>query len=528
METDRPLSSAHRWAITFSVMLVTFMQILDTSVTNVAIPHMQGTLSAGVEEIAWVLTSFIAANAIIIPATGWLSGLLGRTRFFLGCTVVFTIGSFLSGIAPTLELLVAARIVQGLGGGPMIPISQAVMWEIFPLRQRGMAMAVWGVGIMMGPILGPTVGGWIADNWSWRWIFYINLPVGAVGFLLASAFLFDPPHLRRPSRVDGVGLGLMVVGFASLQLMLDRGERQDWFESTGILTLAVLAALGLAGFVVRELTTREPILDLSVFADRNFALGTAVIAMTSLGFYSTMLLLALYTQRLLGYDAWTSGTVLAPGGLGNMLSLLVAGRLVAHMDQRLLLAVGCAVNGVALALMSNLTLGVDYWGLAWPRFVQGLGLGFIFVPLTTLALGTIPRERLGNATAAFNVVRNFGGSMGVALSTTLLARRGQYHQAVLAEHVDVWSPATAARLREWSEHFLAQGADTFTAQKRALALLYRDTLNQAQVLAYVDEFRVLSTLFFVLLLLVPFMRRVRAEPVPAAAGAGPAVPAATD
>jgi MFS transporter, DHA2 family, multidrug resistance protein len=481
------LSSARKWAITMSVMIVTVMQVLDTSVTNVALPHMQGSLSASVDEVAWVLTSYLAANAVILPATGWLSGLLGRKRFFLICTILFTVSSFLSGIAPSLEFLVAMRIFQGIGGGPMIPISQAIMWEIFPLHQRGTAMAVWGIGIMMGPILGPTLGGWIADNWSWRWIFYINLPIGVIGFLAASAALFDPPHIKRPVRVDVFDSGLIVF-------------------------LAVLAVCTLAGFLIRELTTAHPILDFSVFLDRNFTIGSGLVALSALGLYSSMLLVALYTQKVLSYDAWNAGLVLGPGGIGNMVSLVIAGRLVARVDQRLMLGLGCLLNAIGLYMMSNLTLSVDYWTLTIPRLVQGLGLGFTFLPLTTLALATVQKERLGNATAAFNVVRNVGGSIGIALATTYLARRSQYHQSTLVGHVDVWSPETTQRLEEWTRHFVAQGADTFTAGRRATAMLYHDTVTQAQVLAYADEFWVLSTFFFAIVLVLPFMRRIRSEP----------------
>jgi DHA2 family multidrug resistance protein len=511
---DGEISGAHKWAITFSVMLVTVMQILDTSVTNVALPHMQGALSASVDEVAWILTSYLAANAVIIPATGWLSGLLGRKRLFLICTVLFTVASFLSGLAPTLEFLVAMRILQGIGGGPMIPISQAIMWEIFPLRQRGTAMAVWGIGIMMGPILGPTLGGWLADNWSWRWIFYINLPIGVLGFLMASAFLFDPPHIRRPARVDALGLALMVIGFAAMQYVLDRGEREDWFESGWMVGLSVLAVCALAAFLARELTTRHPILDFSVFVDRNFALGAGLVSLTAFGLYSSMLLVALYTQKILGYDAWNAGLVLAPGGVGNMISLVIAGRLIALVDQRGLLALGLILNGVGLFMMANITLSVDYWTLAWPRFVQGLGLGFTFVPLTTLALATVAKDRLGNATAAFNVVRNVGGSVGIALATTYLARRSQYHQATLVGHVDVWSAETTRRMGEWTRHFLDRGSDTYTAQRRATAMLYHDTVTQAQVLAYADEFWLLGVFFCVILVVLPLMRRVHAEPAP--------------
>jgi MFS transporter, DHA2 family, multidrug resistance protein len=511
LDPAAPLPAFRKWVITVTVMLITVMQILDTSVTNVALPHMQGALSAGVEEMAWVLTSYIAANAIVIPATGWLTRLLGRKRFFLICTVLFTVSSFLSGLAPNLEFLVLARIFQGLGGGPVVPMAQALMWEIFPLRQRGMAMAVWGTGVMMGPILGPTVGGWVVDNWSWRWVFYINLPIGVLGFLMGSLFLFDSPHVRKPGRIDLPGIALMVAGFGCLQLALDWGQRADWFDSDLIVGLTLCAAAALVAFVLRELTAPEPILDLSVFTSRNFALGSMVIALAVVAFHSSMLLLALYTQTLLRYDAWSSGLVLAPGGLGNMMSLMVAGQLVARMDQRLLLATGALINLVALLWMSNLTLGMDFWSLAAPRFLQGIGMGFVFVPLQTLALSTVRLDRLANATAAFNVVRNVGASIGIATVTTLLARRAQYHQAMLVERADVTSPMTSARLQEWAGHFSAHGSDPVTAHRQALATFYRQAVDQAHVKAFVDDLWLLAMLFVVILLLVPLMRRVRVE-----------------
>src|SRR5262249_38871716 len=280
--SDEPVRSVHKWAITFSVMMVTVMQVLDTSITYVALPYMQGSFSASIDEMSWVITSFLAANAVVIPATGWLTSVFGRRRFYLICTVLFTVSSFLSGLAPNLEFLVVMRVLQGLGGGPVIPMAQAIMWEIFPLAQRGTAMAVWGVGIMLAPILGPTLGGWICDNWSWRWIFYINLPIGIIGFFMISGFLFDAPFHRRPRHVDLAGIGLMVIGFGCLQLVLDLGERNDWFDSTMIVTLAVVAVVMLIGFVARELLAHEPILDLRVFAERNFGLGTIAIFLIGL------------------------------------------------------------------------------------------------------------------------------------------------------------------------------------------------------------------------------------------------------
>src|SRR5437016_6575579 len=366
-------SGAQKWLITLSAMLVTVMQVIDTSVTNVVLPHMQGSLSAGVEEVTSLVTSYPAAKAISIPATGWLASYIGRRRFFLLCTTLFTISSFASGLAPNLTFLIIARIFQGIGGGPLIPLSQAILWEIFPLGQRGLAMAVWGIGVMMAPIFGPTLGGWITDNWSWRWTFYINLPIGIVGFFAASAILFDPPYLRKAGKIDIPGLCLMVIGFLSLQLFLDQGERYEWFDSGFIVMLGLTATVALVGFLVRELTAEEPILDLGVYRDRNFAASSVIMVFVMFGFFSSMVLLALFTQKVLGYDAWTSGLVLAPGGVGNLLSLVIAGRLINRMDQRILLLLGCLLNAWAAWNMSVLTSNVDYWALAWPRFVQGLG-----------------------------------------------------------------------------------------------------------------------------------------------------------
>ena len=505
-----PITPARKWAITLTVMVVAFMQILDTSVTNVVLPHLQGSMSAGLDEVSWVITSYLAANAVVIPATGWLVGVFGRRRFFLICTVLFVGSSFLSGAAPDLTTLIIARILQGLGGGPIIPLSQAILWEIFPFHQRGLAMAVWGMGFILGPILGPTVGGYLADEWSWRWIFYINLPVGALGFFMASAFLFDPPYLRKAGRVDWWGLGLMVAGFGCLQLVLDRGEREDWFDSSLIVTLSVIAVVSVVGFLIRELRTEDPILDLSVFTDRNFATGAALICIVGFGMFSGMLLVAVFTQKLLGYDAWTSGLVLAPGGLGNIFSLFASG-IVTRVDQRAMLAFGCLLNAVSLYMMTSLTLGMDYWALALPRFIQGFAVGFIFVPLSTLTLATIRRDKLVNATAVYGMLRNFGGSVGIAVVTTLLAQRSQVHQSTLVGHISPWDPQTQARLTRWASHFGALGSDAFTAERQAVAMLYRETQAQAQVLAFMDDFRLLAVMYGGLVFLIFFMHRMRTE-----------------
>src|SRR5881628_2347451 len=515
---EAPVPSAQKWAITLTVMVVAFMKILDTSVTNVVLPHLQGSLSAGLDEVSWVITSYLAANAVVIPATGWLVGIFGRKRFFLICTTLFVVSSFLSGAAPDLTTLIIARVFQGLGGGPIIPLSQAILWEIFPFHQRGLAMAVWGVGFILGPILGPTVGGYLADQWSWRWIFYINLPVGIVGFFMASVFLFDSPYLRRATRIDWWGLGLMIAGFGCLQLVLDRGEREDWFASSTIVAMAIVAVGALAAFLIRELTANEPILDLTVFTDRNFATGATLSTIVGFGTFAGMLLVAVFTQKLLGYDAWTSGLVLAPGGLGNIFSLFASG-IITRVDQRMMLGFGCLLNAVSLYMMTSLTLGMDYWALALPRFIQGFALGFVFVPLSTLTLATIRRDKLVNATAVYSMSRNIGGSVGIAVITTVLAQRSQFHQTTLGSHVTAWDPATRERLAQWASHFVTAGSDTFTAERQAVVMLYRETVAQAQLLAYADDFWILAVMFAAVPLILPLMRRIRMEPSTAATAA---------
>jgi MFS transporter, DHA2 family, multidrug resistance protein len=352
-----------------------------------------------------------------------------------------------------------------------------------------------------------------------------------LAFFMVSAFLFDAPFHKKPSRVDVWGIALMMLGFGCLQLVLDLGERQDWFDSTMISALAVLAVVMLTAFIFRELNTAEPILDLNVFRDRNFGVASLAIFLIGLGFNSSVLLVALYTQKILGYDAWTAGLTLAPGGLGTMIALMISGRLVSRMDQRLMLAFGCVLQAISLWLMTHITLTMDFWSLAWPRFVQGFSFGFIFVPLQALALATIRTERLSNATAAYNVVRNIGGSTGVALATTLLARRAQEHQATLIGHLHPWNPAMTERLQDWTDHFLAQGVDSFTAARRAMAMLYRETVVQAQVLSYADDFWLMLAVFCGVIVLVPFMHRVRADAPRARAASSerdPGLPAAAE
>jgi DHA2 family multidrug resistance protein len=489
-------ATGERWLVTVAVMAVATMQILDTTVTNVAIPHIQGSLSASLDEVTWVFTSFLAANAVVLPATGWLEALLGRRRFFFVSTLTFVGSSVLAGVAPTLEVLVAARVLQGIGGGPLLPLSQAILMEIFPPRERGTAMAIWGVGVMFAPIFGPTLGGWITDNYSWRWIFYLNVPVGALAFGLAWLFLREP-SARPPTvtRVDAPGLALLVLGVGALQVALDRGNRLDWFESTTITALVTVGAAASAAFVVRALTSPHPIVDLRILADRTFAIGTTLMAVMGFGLYSSMVLLTFYLEHLLRYDALTAGWVLSPGGLGSVIALALAGRLVDRVDPRWLVSVGAAIIAYSLHLMASLNLAADFWTVLASRFVQGLGMGLVFVPLTTTSLAGVPAGRMANATGLFNVVRNVGASAGVAILTTLLARQTQAHQAALVGRVTVWDPATAERLGVLERAFAAAGADPHTAAQQALHRLYEEVQRQAAMKAFVDDFRLLMWLF---------------------------------
>jgi DHA2 family multidrug resistance protein len=444
----------------------------------------------------------------VLPATGWLAALLGRRRFFFVATLIFIGSSLLAAVAPSLEVLVGARVLQGLGGGPLLPLSQAILMEIFPPRERGTAMAIWGLGVMFAPIVGPTLGGWITDNYSWRWIFYLNLPIGVFALVLAWAVLEEPAE--RPAairRVDGLGLALMVLGVGALQVALDRGNRLDWFDSTAITSLVTVGGLALVAFVARELTAAEPIVDLRVLADRTFAVGTVLIAIMGFALYSSMVLLTFYVEQLLRYDALTAGYVLSPGGVGSVITLAIAGRLVNRVDPRWLVSIGAAIIAYSLYLMASLSLAADFWTVLWSRFVQGVGMGLVFVPLTTMSLAAVAPGRMATATGIFNVVRNLGGSAGIAVLTTVLARQAQTHQAALVTRVTRWDPATAERLGLLERAFAAAGADPYTAQTQALQHLYADVQRQAAMKAFLDDFWILTLIFVAFVPLVWLMHR---------------------
>ena len=496
------------WMIAVAVMFGTFMEVLDTTVVNVSLPHIAGSLSVTPEEATWALTSYLVANAIVLPITGWLANYFGRKRLLMSAVVGFTASSFMCGFAPNLAWLVLFRIVQGLTGGVLQPVSQAVMLEAFPPSQRGKAMGFWGLGIVVAPMLGPVLGGWLTDNYSWRWVFYINIPVGIASIIMTKMFIFDPPYIRRlAGKVDAWGIGMLAVGIGALQVVLDKGQQEDWFSSNWIASLAALAIFMLVLFVIHELTTSHPVLHLRVFKERTYATG--VFLMTTLGFvmYGSLVLLPLFLQTVLGYPAIEAGIAMAPRGLGSFIAMPIVGFLTAKVDARKLLVVGLIGGAITLFMLGSLNLQIGYWDIFWPQFFQGLTMGLIFVPLTTVTMSLIAREEMGNATSLFNLMRNMGGSVGIAAIATMLSRRTQAQYNVLGSHVSAFDAQARSLLDQIRAGFVSRGMDFTTATHAAYAALSGMVSQQAVMVAFVQLFRILALVFAVVVPLVFIMRR---------------------
>lgn len=501
---------ANPWIVASAVMASTFMVVLDSTVVNVSLPHIAGDLSATINEATWVLTAYLAANAVILPMTGWLAARLGRKWLLMLSTGGFTLTSLLCGLAPSIPVLVAFRVLQGLTGGTLQPISQAVLLESFPPQDRGKAMSFWGLGVMVAPILGPVLGGWLTDNYSWRWVFYVNIPVGILALLLTERYLHDPAYLRRGGeKIDYRGLSLLAIGIGSLQLMLDKGHEDDWFDSSLIVTLAVMAVAALVWFIVRELRARSPIVDLRIYRSRSYTTGSIIMGLTFLVLFSSMVLLPVMLQTLLGYPAIQAGWALAPRGMGSAVGMVIVGALSARIDGRKLLAAGLTGAGATLFWFGSLNLQAGYWDYFWPQCVQGFSLALMFVPLTTLTMDGIRPEAMGNATSLYNLIRNLGGGVGIAMATTLVSRFGQINMHRLSEHVDMYSAAGAGMLRQMTQAFIARGGDPVMAQQQALGVLYRVTQREASMLAFIQMFRLLGVVCFALIPLVLLLRRPR-------------------
>ena len=504
-------TGAARLMITLAVMSATLIQVLDTTIVNVALPHMAGELGATTDQISWVLTSYLVSSAIVMPLTGYFAETLGRKRFLLICIAGFVAASALCGIAQNLAQIVGFRLLQGVFGAALVPLSQAIMTDSYPFEDRGKAMAIWGLGVMVGPVLGPTLGGWLTDIASWRWTFYINVPVGALSLFLA--YQYVEPGETRKRRMDWTGLALLGAGVAGLQYVLDRGTTQDWFSALDIRVAAGVGVGGVAGFVVHSLSRgREALFDLRIFADRNFSMACVVMMFIGLGLYGGLVLQPILLEGLLDYPIVTTGLVMAPRGVATAIAMLVVGRLVGRVDARLLVGTGMVVSALGSWAMSHYSLDVGMWRLIWPAFLQGMGLGLIFVPLSTIAYTTLPRQRMAEAAGIYSLVRTLGSAAGISVVTTILAREQQVNWNELGGYVTRFNPAVVAYLK--SLHLTP-------TDPHAAAVIAAEIGRQSEMSAIVDVFRLTAWSFIALLPLVFLLRRAhRGSPAPAAADAG--------
>ncbi|MGA2603646.1 MAG: DHA2 family efflux MFS transporter permease subunit [Verrucomicrobiia bacterium] len=509
--------AANPWLIAIAVMLATFMEVLDTTIVTVALPHMAGNLSATTDEATWVLTSYLVSNAVILPAAAWFSRFFGRKRFLLTCIVVFTVSSFLCGAATSLGFLIVARVLQGTGGGALQPLSQAILLESFPPHRRGAAMAMLGMGIVVAPVIGPTLGGWITDNYSWRWLFYINIPIGIAAVLMILRFVQDPPYIKstKPGRIDAIGFGLMAIGLATLQIILDKGQEDDWFSAVWIRWFSLICVASLAAFVFWELRADHPIVNLRALKNRNFAIGTVLITLMGVVIYSPLTLLPQFLQVLLGYPALDSGLAQSPRGLGAFLMLPLIGFLTGRLDARRLIATGFVIAGAAIFMFGNINLNIGIASIALPNFLQGVGMSMVFVPLATITTATFPNDQIGNATGIFNLMRNIGGSTGISVVTTMLARGAQAHQTILVAHLTPYGPAYQSRL-QMLQAGLAPRVGSVLARQQAVGAMYQQLIQQSTMLAFIDNFRWLALVAVVCFVVAFLLKRVNPHSPPVA------------
>ncbi len=485
------------WIIALVVTMATFMEVLDTSIANVSLPHIAGNLSVSEDESTWVLTSYLVSNAIILPISGWISSKIGRKRFYMTCVAVFTVSSFLCGVAPTLGSLIFFRVLQGAGGGGLGPSEQAILADTFPPAKRGMAMAVYGMAVVLAPAIGPTLGGFITDNFSWRWVFFINIPVGIASLFLSSRVVTDPPHLKwaaeRSGGVDWLGLGLIAVGLGSLEVVLDKGQEDDWFHSHTIIGFMIVSAVSLVSFVFWELNHDSPIVDIRMFKRRSFAVANGLMLMLGVALFGSTVLLPQYLQILMGYTAEQSGMALSPGGVLIILMLPFVGRMVGKVDSRILIGFGFTILSVSMFYMAHkIDIQMDFMTAVKLRAFQAAGMAFLFVPIQTVSYSGVPVQKYNQVSGIMNLSRNMGADVGIAFVTTLVARRSQMHQANLAAGTNSYNGWYEAKLNGIAAALQHSGASSIEAAKQATAVMYRQLSQQATQLAYLDALWLLA------------------------------------
>jgi DHA2 family multidrug resistance protein len=502
------------WIIAVVVTLATFMEVLDTSVANVALPHIAGSLSAGQDESTWVLTSYLVSNAIVLPLSGWFSQLIGRKRFYMTCVALFTVSSFLCGIAPNLPMLILFRVLQGAGGGGLQPSEQAILADTFEPRKRGMAFAVYGMAVVLAPAIGPTLGGWITDNFSWRWIFFINIPVGIISLLLTNMLIEDPPYMKRHDhkagfRVDFIGLGLLALGLGTLQVVLDKGQRDDWFGSHFITAMTTISVISLIAVIIWEWRHKDPIIDLHLFRERSFGVGNLLMFMVGFVLLSSTVLIPQFLQELMGYTAQRAGLALMPGGIAIIMCMPLVGFLLGKTDARRLLIFGLTMVCFAMFRMTNFDLNIDFRTAATARVFQAIGLAFLFVPINTATYAFIPPGKNNAASGLINLARNIGGSVGISLVTTMLARRQQVHLNDLNHNLNSGNPQLQSALAGITKSLIARGSSPALAAQQAYGLVVANLQRQATMLAYIDNFWMLAIAIGAMIPLVFLMKRVK-------------------
>lgn len=512
---ERPHKPVNKWVIAATVMIGTFMAVLDSSIVNVALADMSGTLGATTQQITWVVTGYILASVLVMPITALLSRRFGRKNFYLFSVALFTAASMLSGLARSLPVMVAFRILQGVGGGVLLTVSQAILRESFPREEQGLAMGIYGMGVVLAPAIGPTLGGYLTDRYSWPLIFYINVPVGIVNIFMVSRFIHDPPYLtREKGEIDWLGLALMMIGLGALQLMLEEGQQDYWFQSRFIVVTAIVAVVGLALFTWRELQTTRPAVELRLLKNPSFTTATILGGILGMGLLGTLFLLPLYLQNLIGYSAMQAGEILVPRSLAMVVLMPISGRLYNRLGPRILVTAGLLVSAYSFWSMGQLTLDTSFWTLFWPQVLQGVGFSLIFVALSTAALATIDKREMTQATGLYNVVRQVFSSVGIALAATFVTSGTTRYYTTLGAYVTRFDPETRRFLAEATQAFLGTGVDSVTAGRGGLAALNGVLLEQATILAYNHVFRLVALLFFFSVPLALFLRRP-----PAAEGA---------